>query len=34
MTLTFAVTLLAIWIVVSIPASLLIVRMMQVEPRR
>ena len=32
MTLTFTVTLLAIWIVVSIPVSLIIVRMMQVEP--
>jgi uncharacterized membrane protein len=32
MTLTFAVTLFAIWILVSIPVSLLIVRMMQIEP--
>ena len=32
MTLTFTVTLLVIWVVVSIPVSLMIVRMMQVEP--
>jgi hypothetical protein len=32
MTFTFTVTLLAIWVVVSIPVSLMIVRMMQVEP--
>lgn len=32
MTLTFAVTLLAIWVVVSIPVSLMIVSMMRVEP--
>jgi hypothetical protein len=32
MTLTFTVTLLAIWVLVSIPVSLMIVRMMQVEP--
>jgi putative solute:sodium symporter small subunit len=32
MTLTLTVTLLAIWVVVSIPVSLMIVRMMQVEP--
>ena len=29
---TFTVTLLAIWVLVSIPVSLMIVRMMQVEP--
>lgn len=32
MTLTFTVTLLAIWVLVSIPVSLMIVRMMRVEP--
>ena len=32
MTLTFAVTLLAIWVVVSIPVSLMIVSLMRVEP--
>ena len=32
MTLTFAVTLLAIWILVSIPVSLMIVSLMRVEP--
>ena len=32
MTLTFTVTLLMIWVAVSIPVSLMIVRMMQVEP--
>jgi hypothetical protein len=32
MTLTFAVTLFAIWVVVSIPVSLMIVSLMRVDP--
>jgi hypothetical protein len=32
MTLTFALALLAIWVVVSIPVSLMIVSLMRVEP--
>jgi hypothetical protein len=32
MTLTFAATLLAIWVLVSIPVSLIIVSLMRVEP--
>jgi hypothetical protein len=32
MTWTFAVTLLAIWVLVSIPVSLMIVSLMRVEP--
>lgn len=32
MTLTFALTVLAIWILGSIPVSLLLVSMMRVEP--
>jgi hypothetical protein len=32
MTWTFAVTLFAIWVVVSIPVSLMIVSLMRVEP--